>query len=369
MTPKLREALDGLAERIDPKHLASSECLQMHSWAYLPVERVPVLLLDVSCPDWPVYPYHEAFEDPEKMFWNELTQIHLAAYLRDDRMLTVRASYGSGTVASLFGARVISINDEFPWIDPLRTAMVIRKVVERGLPDLNTGLGKKVLDAERLYRDYLDEHPVLSRNIHISLCDTQGPLDTALLLWGQELYLGMLDAPDLVHDLLNLITEITIAFTRAQKEIVREPVDQAWHFWYRVQGGVRVVDDVSMNLSPAMYREFSRPYNERILAAFGGGYIHYCGHHLKTQPLRLATQGLRGIEMGFDNPERNVAYTADSICDEAREHRVAILWIREGMPERRLKATTGLVYGCRIPELPWAEAGEHLKCLKELYSN
>ena len=95
----------------------------------------------------------------------------------------------------------------------------------------------------------------------------------------------MHDEPELVHALMDLITRTTITFVRRQKEVLGEPPDEMYHWWYRVPAGVRVVDDVTFNVSPAMYAEFCRPYNERLFADFGGGYIHYCGHMLKSQEL------------------------------------------------------------------------------------
>jgi hypothetical protein len=65
--------------------------------------------------------------------------------------------------------------------------------------------------------------------------------------------------------------------------------------------------------------------------------------------LRLETRGLRGIEMGFDNPGRNSSCTVESICRRGARHEVATLWIQAGMPETRPEITTGLVYGCECP--------------------
>ena len=44
-----------------------------------------------------------------------------------------------------------------------------------------------------------------------------------------------------------------------------------------------------------LYREFVVPYNSRILTAFGGGIIHYCGNATHHVDSFLATDGLKGI--------------------------------------------------------------------------
>jgi hypothetical protein len=179
----------------------------------------------------------------------------------------------------------------------------------------------------------------------------------------------MADEPDLVHALLDLLTDTIIEFTRAQKANVGEPNDRADHFFYAIPGGIRVVDDVAMNLSTAMYRQFCVPYHERLYAAFGGGYMHYCGHKLHSHGVRLETKGLRGIEMGFDNPGRNPAYRLEAIWPQAARARRTILWMYEGLPSARPALNTGLIYGCRTTGVPWPEVREKTKRAVDFWCN
>jgi len=68
-------------------------------------------------------------------------------------------------------------------------------------------------------------------------------------------------------------------------------------------GGVRICEDSPTLMSRDQIDEFVAPYTERALAAFGGGWIHYCGrndhlfHALADQP------HVRGFNFG--NPEMN----------------------------------------------------------------
>ena len=104
---------------------------------------------------------------------------------------------------------------------------------------------------------------------------------------------------------------------------------------------------------------FCRPYNERLFAAFGGGYIHYCGHGLQSQGLRLATPGLRGIEMGAEDAWHNPAYTLEPVWAAASARRVAICWAGPNLPAARPAGLdTGLVYGFWEDGLSW-EAAPH----------
>ena len=43
------------------------------------------------------------------------------------------------------------------------------------------------------------------------------------------------------------------------------------------QGRIMIRDDAATNLSPAMYEEFARPCDQRLLDELGGGGIHFCG--------------------------------------------------------------------------------------------
>jgi hypothetical protein len=226
-----------------------------------------------------------------------------------------------------------------------------------------------VLAFQQFFRDALRSVSGLEATVRVYLSDTQSPLSNALQLWGEDLYAALKDEPELVHEVLDLITRTIAAFTRAQKEIVGEALDRADHFFYSVPGGIRVVDDVSMNLSAAMYREFCVPYHQRLFAEFGGGYMHYCGHRLQSQAWRLRTAGLRGIEMGFDNPARNAAYRLETIWTEASELRRTIVWMCEGLPETRPAQRTGLVYGYRNTGVPWEQVRERMGSAREFWRN
>jgi hypothetical protein len=368
MNQQLRGGLRRMADLIDPEHVAAAERLQTEVWAFKPAARVPVILHRLAPPDWPLYPFDVAFANPEKMLWNQLCEARIGAELRDDRLLNVRVHYGLAAVPSLFGAPVRP-QPATIWVEPCHDARAIRTLVDRGMPELTTGLGRCILETEGFFRATLHDFG-LDPFVHMFQADNQGPFDCAYLLWGEEIYLAMHDDPDLVHALLDLITETTIAFVQRQKEVLGEPRDQMYHWWYRVPAGVRAVDDVTINLSRQMYAEFCRPYNERLFAAFGGGYIHYCGHGLHAQDLRVTTQGLRGIEMGAEEAWHNPAYTLEAIWRAASARRVAICWAGPGLPAARPAGLdTGLLYGFWEDGLSWEAAPARLAAARAFWEN
>ncbi|NLS76482.1 MAG: hypothetical protein GXY76_04385 [Chloroflexi bacterium] len=350
-----------VADAIDERQAARAERRQRAVWDYAPVDQTPVIMQDVVVPDWPLFPYQEIYDHPDKMLWNQLKDLWASATLDDDNLFAVRAHYGTGTMASIMGAEVVVNADAPPWTQPLRTRAAIRRVIDRGMPELTAGLGRRVLETEQLFLGRLARYEPLRRHVHMFLADSQGPFDTAHLLWGSEIYYAMVDEPELVHQLLSLITEATIAFTWAQKRLIGEARDWGYHFFYRMKGGIRIVDDVAINLSPKMYAEFVLPYFQRLTSEFGGGYVHYCGHLLHHQALRLGLPGLTGLEMGFDNPGREPSYTFARVQSGAAERRVALMWHGYELSPAVAAAPTGVAYVARHqPGLPLEEARAEL---------
>lgn len=332
----LDERLEFLNSLVDSEHVQESERMQLDALSYLEVPRLPTL--DSSpVKGWQGFPYSEAFHDPVKMMINELGAVYAGATLRDDRAYTIRANYGVGTVASMFGCEISLTMNNMPWCEPL-TEDALLAALDAGIPEMTSGLGAKVLETERLYLETLANYPNLREAVHVYVCDTQGPFDIAHLVMGHRIYTDLYDNPDLVHRMLNLATETYIAFTKAQKAIIGEGNTDSYHTHARVHGGIRICEDSPTNISPAAYLEFCRPYNEWILAEFDGGWIHYCGggHHIF--PHIISTAGLKGVNFG--NPELQ---DLGAIYEAASERGIGIInWKSGQCPEDERAYKTGI---------------------------
>jgi len=370
MNDRIRDRLSQIAEMLDPGHLARSEKLQEDAIAYRKIERIPVILAKEILPDHPLYPVDEAFHDPDKMFWNELHLPYMGVKLKDDRILTVRASYGPILITAMLGCEYY-VDHSTTWAKPLKDSGAIRKLIDRGIPDFTSGLAARVLETQALFKGYLEDCG-LSPYIHLFQADNQGPFDCADMIWGEGIYYAMYDEPELVHELLDLVTQTTVSFVKAQKKVMGEK-NGMYHWWWKIPGGVRAVDDMTTVLSPATYEAFSKPYTEKLYAEFGGGYMHYCGHTLQNQALRLATKGLRAVDMGGreiaeDLESHKDEYTIQKLCDQAAEHRVAILFGATGLPAERPSVSTGLVYAeVNKAGRSFEQGAEHLKAAKEYW--
>lgn len=345
--PDLHRRLEELDAIIDPAHVAESERLIEDAMSYREVSGLPAID-NTALDGWPTFPYSEAFHDMEKMLVNELAGVYVGARLRDDRMYTIRANYGVGTVASMFGCRISLTMNNMPWCEALSDTE-LREALDRGVPDIETaGLGPRVLDTERFYLKALTQHPNLSKAVRVFICDTQGPFDIAHLVMGHRIYTEMYDDPDLVHRLLDLATQTYSRFTHRQKEIISEGNDWSFHSMMKVRGGIRICEDAPTNISGAGYLEFCRPYNERILAEFGGGWIHYCGAGHQIMPHILDTPGVHGINFG--NPDMQ---DLDAVYDLAGERGIGIIsWSLPLTDENREHIHTGVSLiqkGGRVP--------------------
>jgi hypothetical protein len=316
--PDLPKHLEKLNELVDPAHARNVERLVTDAHAYREVERLPVINT-TPVEGWPTYPYSEAFYDMEKMLVNELAGVYAGAKLRDDRIYTIRANYGVGTVASMFGCSVSLTENNMPWFEALPEKELL-EALEKGVPEVTSGLAGRVLETERFYLETLAQYPNLAKAVHVFLCDTQGPFDTSHIVMGHRIYTDIYDNPDLIHRVLALVTDTYIAFTKAQKQVTGEGNDWTFHTMARVRGGTRICEDSPINISGAAYQEFCRPYNERAFAEFGGGWIHYCGKGYQIFPHVISIPGLTGINFG--NPDLQ---DLQGVYDESSRRGVAII--------------------------------------------
>lgn len=322
----LQEWLSKLNDIVDPELVARAEDRTRAALLYEPVDRLPAI---VGCrvPAWPAFPYGEGFYDFEKMLLNELGGVWAGAHVRDDRMYTIRANYGVGTVASMFGCEIVLTQDNtMPWCHPL-TDSQLDAVLESGEIDITAGLGSRVAKTVLFYQEALSGFDKLSQCVRVYVCDTQGPFDIAHLVMGSKIYTELYDNPERVHRLLELATDTYIRVTKAQKELIGEGCDWSYHSQMMSRGGVRVCEDSATNLSAECYRQFPKRYNERVLEEFGGGWIHYCGDGRQILREVLGTRGARGINFG--NPEMQ---SITDVYALASPSKIPVLGWRFGAP-------------------------------------
>ena len=360
-----QQILAWIEERLDLDHVAAVERRRLRALNWQPVDHPPVTVSAPAPEPFRIYPYQEAFADPAKMLVNELVgpgmvwgsgspSIVNSVVLRDDFPLQIRANYGIGIIASLFGAEIHVVADNMPWVQPIGpAARELEQALARGVPDLDRGLLPRVLETMAYYREALAPYPKCDRAIRITQTDLQGPFDIAAQLWGGEIFTAFHDRPELLRDLLELIGETYVRTCRVVAAASTAPVgyDCIYLHFTICRGNCLLKDDSSIMLSPRIYAEFIRPANARVLEALGGGGIHWCGSGQHWRPEFVATGGLHCIDWG--NPEKLDLPAWQSLLRERRLPVAQMQWdavrFLELRPDRLF--ATGAAFTVSAPDL------------------
>ena len=238
----------------------------------------------------------DRLRDPEKFLAAQLAEIEGQSRFRGDLVPALCPTLGVIAIPSAFGAEVVWWENDFPAVRPV-IGEEIGKVRDLRRPGVRDGELGRILDTTRAFLE------MTGGRMPIRLADLQGPLDNAALIFGHTAFLeALIAAPREVHRVLDLVTDLTIEFARAQREIVRaagaEFVPSAFQPWIPDGRGISVANDVAVMLPPALHDEFGVPYLNRLSDAFGGVYIHSCGDWTHLFPSLEKVRGLRGLEFG-----------------------------------------------------------------------
>jgi hypothetical protein len=309
ISPKLCPYLDDLEARIDP---AEEECL-LQEWIAFGDGRFsePVFAprRSAPCPPgiaWPRVSVNAALADFDAMALQQFGGCSDMLADGSGLLLNARCNYGSSILPSLFGVEPFIMDeamDTLPTSRPINDVNAIRRLLERGVPDLYSGWGAQVLEMGRRFAEIAREYPNIGRYVFIYHPDLQASLDTCEVLWGASIFYALYDQPELVHALLELVTETYVRFMRAWHEIIPVQTRSSVHWGFGHQGTLMLRDDSAMNLSPRMFGEFVEPYDQHLLDVFGGGAIHFCGRGDHYIAQMGALRGLHAINLS--QPELN----------------------------------------------------------------
>jgi hypothetical protein len=234
--------------------------------------------------------------DPDKFLEAQIEEIEGQSKFRGDFVPALCPTLGVIAIPSAFGCEVVWWENDFPSVHPLEGDDPAR-VRDLNRPDVRAGVLGRILDYSRLFVERLGgRYP-------IRLADLQGPLDNAALILGHtQLLEAVLTHPAEVHRLLGLVTDLMIAFAKAQRDLVRglgaEFVPSGFQPWIPDGAGISIANDASIMLPARLHDEFSVPYLNRLSEEFGGVYIHSCGNWTHLFPSLDKIRGLRGLEFG-----------------------------------------------------------------------
>ena len=193
----------------------------------------------------------------------------------------------------------------------------MRRIVENGIPDIYGGICGKALETVAYFRDVLRDYPKLCRNVGSMLLDIQGTFDNASIIWGSDIFLGVYDEPELLTDLLEVITGTIRKVVFEHRRLDgQSPYEDSGDFEHL--GGICLRNDSCINLSGEMYEELVKPFDRKLLGEFTGN-IHFCGKAHQWWQKLLDIPGLKAI-----NPYQGEFYNLKEMYKECERKRIAI---------------------------------------------
>jgi hypothetical protein len=257
--------------------------------------------------EWPKVLVNEALGDFELMALQQLSGCSTALEKGTGDLMCVRSNYGTCILPSIFGAEIYMMSDESDTLPTNRAIPggldAMKKLIGNGRPNNRVSFGAKTLQMAEYVSEILRKYPKVKQYVHHYHPDLQSPMDVCELLWGSGLFVDLYDVPDVVKSLLELLTQTYVEFLTEWASIVPFNGEYTVHWSLLHRGRIMLRDDSAMNLSPDMFDEFIKPYNQRLYDTFGGGVDHFCGRGDHFIQSNTSISGLHAIAMG--QPEYN----------------------------------------------------------------
>lgn len=302
MSGYVNKAIERLKQDKDRFERAAE--LQMALWRGEKPEKQPLLLqcgiTEEDDENLPAYNTKVTHYDSEKMFISGLRGMMGTAYGGAEAVPSMRANMGVGIFPSLFGIKQELFEDKMPWVQDHLPKDVLMKMSPEDL---------KISDE---FKAGLEHMEYMAQKLEGTGClvfpmDLQGSFDTAHIVYGDAIFYDIYDDPEFLHHLLELSCEAIFMGMEECFKVIPHSDTKVAHYnqlvMPRSKGGIKISEDTSTLLSKEQIDEFIAPYMHKILAHFGGGYIHYCGKNphlfdtVLNEPLALG--------VNFGNPEKH----------------------------------------------------------------
>ena len=308
---QLDALLELIEQHIDIGHIKGIDERYRRSLAYEEVDCPPLVCQPAFGKCWQLpepwdkfehYSYKQSFDDPVAMMQNMLLdRVVPGLILKDDSALAIRNDHGTIQIASLLSGSWQLHEDNYPWVKSLGSTEAIRALVENNNEiDVQGGVLPQSIRTLGFYQEKLSRYPRCKQGIQISLPDLQGPMDTADILWGTEIFLMILQEPELVIALLEKVVRTMLAATEHYRRYTYDRLDPAGNsqHGYNIPGRLMIRNDSSIMISPDTYREIVLPSDATLLQKVGKGSIHFCGNGQHLVEPMLEIPDLCGFDFG-----------------------------------------------------------------------
>ena len=266
---------------------------------------------------------------------------------------TIAGCYGVGVIPSVFGLPLTYYPDRWPHVEAGHELSM--EAIEH-------------LDVERLLAGPFVEQLLAQLDHAVALWGTvygdlnwQGVLNAAFHLRGQQIFVDMVDRPDLAEHLFDTIREVIIRLAHVVQSRQRQ---SGFDIDYMC------VSNCTMSMiSPAMYTRLLKAHDERISAAFTRFGVHTC--NWDATPYLSAVSRLPDlgyVDMGIDTDFEK----ARTLCPAARR---AVVYtpgrIRDAVQlDQDLRRMSRLLAPCDlvVADIPWDTPDETIHRLAKISS-
>jgi uroporphyrinogen-III decarboxylase len=245
---------------------------------------------------------------------------------------------GGFVLPALFGAEIRFAEKEAP--TPLPLNLSREKIFALKAPDVRTTWPMDVLiaDMDALETEY--DHVVGD-------FDTDGILNTALHLRGQQLFTDFYKNPDLIHHLFSLIAETTLEIANYLKGRTGTCAIATNRSILNVNPQIYLHSNCSVQMiSPATYEKYLLPYEMHLAEHIQPYGIHHCGNNLQLYASAYGKVPLVFLDVGWGS---DVVRCRDAFPEtflNLRLSPVDMLWKK---PEEIREITTQLLIAGYYP--------------------
>jgi hypothetical protein len=299
-------------------------------------EGPSLILIPVgSAPLYDTTEYIARFRDPAKMWKAEIDRAQPITDWPTDGIATVRPNLGTIFVPALVGQRYLVRDGQMPWVVGGLSREAIRAV--RGAPIAKADVMQL---AEKFYHIHATSDQVCVAAYHP---DTQGVFDVAHLLYGDDIFLDLMD-PDgqaWIDELMEISLDLVVRTTRQIKRLLGESDTTMIHGHATPQGvcfsdaGIRISEDTATLLSPGTIERFVLPMIEKATSPFGRAFIHYCGRHTAFFDMLCRMPCVCAIDLG--NPEM---YDTRRLMERCAETDTVLFSRLAALPDEEWEAYT-----------------------------
>lgn len=248
--------------------------------------------------------FRDGCRDPGASLNWQLGGLTQALHYRTDAPNYLEPWYGIGVTASAFGGeydwpegQAPVIRPRYPTIDDLPATLT-----PRGTAD--SAIMRHVL---AMIERFMEE---TQGRLPISWSDLQNPLNVATeLIETSAFFAGLVEAPDRVAVLLDVLTDEVIRFTQEQSALLGDCLVRPGHGFASTHSGsgIGLSSDNLVMISPRAYRRFCVENDARIGAAFGGVALHSCGAWARWLDAVKANPQLMMVDAAF-SPQTDPDY-------------------------------------------------------------